>query len=198
MAKSANALHGDQIASARTRVAKGIEDRDAGAQQRRGFGGREIFWDCGDRLGGRNHVFGVTAVVADAGNFSVLAENEIAAAAGIASETMAAVPPDADALAGFPVSNVGTDSVDAAGDFVSGNAWILDAGPIAFFYERVTVADAAGLDFNSYLGAAGFGNISFDEFEITAGFADLDSLHFRHSFFLMNWVDGNGDGMYGT
>jgi hypothetical protein len=89
--------------------------------------------------------------VADAGNFSVLAENEIAAAAGIASETMAAVPPDADALAGFPVSNVGTDSVDAAGDFVSGNAWILDAGPIAFFYERVTVADAAGLDFNSYL-----------------------------------------------
>jgi hypothetical protein len=124
--------------------------------------------------------------VADAGNFSELAENEIAAAAGIASETMAAVPSDADALAGFPVRNVGADSVDAAGDFVSGNAWILDARPMAFFCESVAVADAAGFDFNPDLGAAGFGNISFDEFEITSGFADLDSLHFRHSFFLMN------------
>jgi hypothetical protein len=187
MAKSANALHGDQIASARACVAKRIENRDAGAEQRRGFGGGEIFWDGGDRLGGRNHVFRVTAVVADGGNFLVLAENEIAAAAGVASETMTAVPSDADALAGFPVRNVSTDSVDAAGDFVSGNAWILEAGPMAFSYERVAVADAAGFDFNPDLAAARLGNISFDEFEITAGFADLDSLHFRHSFFLMNW-----------
>jgi hypothetical protein len=125
--------------------------------------------------------------VADAGNFSVLAENEIAAPAGIASETMAAVPSDADALAGFPVRNVGADSVDAAGNFMSRNAWILDAGPMAFFYERVAVADAAGLDFNPDLAAARLGNISFNEFESTAGFADLDSLHFRHSFFLRNW-----------
>jgi hypothetical protein len=40
------------------------------------------------------------------------------------------------------------------------------------------VADAAGFDFNADLIATGLGNISFDEFEITAGFADLDSFHF--------------------
>jgi hypothetical protein len=186
MAKSADALNGDQIASARARIAERIENRNAGTKQRCGLGGGEIVWDGGDCLGGRHHVFRVTAVVADAGNFVELAENEIAAAAGIAGETMASVPSDADALARFPVGNVGADSVDAAGDFVPGNAWILNAGPMAFLYKRVAVADAAGFDFNPDLAAAGLGNVSFDELEITARFADLDSLHFRHGFFLMN------------
>jgi hypothetical protein len=116
--------------------------------------------------------------VADAGDFLVLAENEIAAAAGVASETMTAVPPDSGALAGFPVGNVGTDSVDAAGDFVSGNAWILEAGPMAFLYERIAVTDTAGFDFDPHLIAGGFGNVSFDEFKITTGLADLDGFHF--------------------
>jgi hypothetical protein len=92
-------------------------------------------------------------------------------------KSMAAVPSDADALAGLPVGNVGADGIDAAGDFVSGNARILDAGPVAFLYERVAVADAAGFDFNPDLAAGGLGNVSFDEFEITAGLADLDSFH---------------------
>jgi hypothetical protein len=163
-----------------------LKNRDAGTEQRRGFGGGELVWDSGDRLGGRNHVFRVTAVMADAGNLSELAENEIAAAAGIAGETMAAVPSDSDALAGFPVSDIGADGVDAAGDFVSGNARILNVRPMAFLYERVAVADAAGFDFDPKLAAAGVRNVSFNEFQITAGFADLDSLHSRHSFFLMN------------
>jgi hypothetical protein len=114
----------------------------------------------------------------DGGNLFVLAVNEIAAAAEITGEIMAAVPSYADSLAGFPVSNVGTDGVDAAGDFVPGNAWILKAGPLAFLYERVAVADAAGFDFDPDLVAAGLGNVSFDEFEITAGLADLHSFHF--------------------
>jgi len=186
MAKSADALNGDQIAGARAGVAKRIENRDAGAKQRRSFGGGEVIWDSGNRFGGRNHVFRVTAVMADAGNFVELAENEIAAAAGIAGETMASVPSDSDALAGFPVGNVSTDGVDAAGDFVSGNAWILEAGPMAFLNEDVAVADAAGFDFDPDLAAGGIGNVSFDEFEIAVGFADLDSLHSRHNFSLMN------------
>ena len=193
-------LHGDQIASARAGVAKGIEDSDAGAKQRRGLGGGKVVWDGGDRLGGRNHVFRVTAIMADAGNFFELAVNEIAAAAGIAGETMAAVPSDADALAGFPVGNFRADSVDAAGDFVSGNAWILEAGPMAFLNEDVAVADAAGFDFDPDLAAGGIGNVSFDEFEIAVGFADLDSLHSRHNFSLMNsslwkcrWKHGTPD-----
>jgi hypothetical protein len=107
----------------------------------------------------------------------VLAVNEVASAAGIAGEAMAAVPSDSHAMAGFPVGDVGADGVDAPGNFVAGNAWILNAGPMAFLYECVAVADAAGFDFNSDLIAGGFGDGSFYELEITAGFADLDSLH---------------------
>jgi hypothetical protein len=177
MAQAADALNGDQIAGVRARITQRIENRDAGTKQRGGLGGVKVVGDGGDGLGGCKHVFLVTAIVADAGDFFVLAVNEVASAAGIAGETMAAVPPDSDALAGFPVGNVGTDGVDAAGDFVSGNAWILEARPMAFLYERVAVADAAGFDFNPDLIAGGFGDGSFYEFEITAGFADLDSLH---------------------
>ena len=58
---------------------------------------------------------------------------------------MAAVPSDSDALAGFPVGYIGTDGVNAAGDFVPRNAWILDAGPLAFLYGRIAVANASRL-----------------------------------------------------
>src|SRR5882762_5565492 len=186
MAQSADALHGDEIAGTRARVAERIENGDAGTEQRRGFGSGEFFRDRSHRLSGGHHVFLVAAVVSDSGDFFVLAVNKVAAAAGIAGEIMTAVPSDADALAGLPVRYVGADGVDAAGDLVSGNARILDAGPIAFLYERVAVADAAGLDFDPDLVAGGIGNVSLDEFEITAGLADLDSFHFRHDFFLMN------------
>jgi hypothetical protein len=49
---------------------------------------------------------------------------------------------------------------------------------MTFFDERVAVTDAAGLDFNSNLIAAGLGNVSLDQFEIAARFADLNSFHF--------------------
>jgi hypothetical protein len=49
---------------------------------------------------------------------------------------------------------------------------------MAFLYERITVADAAGFDFDPDLVAHGFGNVSFDEFKITTGLADLDGFHF--------------------
>ena len=70
---------------------------------------------------------------------------------------MAAVPSDAYALAGFPIGNVGADGIDPTGDFVSGHAWILEAGPMTLFYECVAVADTAGFDFDSDLGAGGLG-----------------------------------------
>jgi hypothetical protein len=163
-------------------VAECIENRDAGTEQRRGFGGWQLVWDGGDRLGGCEHVFLVAAVVTDARNLFVLAVDEIAAAAGIAGEIVTTVPSYSDALAGLPVRNVAADSVDAAGDFMSGNAWILDSGPIAFLYQLVTVADAAGFDFNADLVSARLGDVSFDEFEIASGFADLDNFHLRHGF----------------
>jgi hypothetical protein len=124
--------------------------------------------------------------VGNAGDLLVFTIHEIAAAAGVAGEAVAAVPSDAYALARLPVGNVSTNGVDAAGNFVSGNTWILDAGPMAFFYERIAVADAAGFDLNPDLVAGGVWDVSFDEFEVTAGFGNLNNFHFRHRVFLMN------------
>src|SRR4029077_3449385 len=110
----------------------------------------------------------------DAGSFAELSGRDITTPRAMTRETRAAVPSDADALAGFPVGDVGAYGVDVPGDFVSGNARILYAGPIAFLYARVGMADAAGFNFDPDLVGGGFGNVSFDEFEITARLADLD------------------------
>jgi hypothetical protein len=91
---------------------------------------------------------------------------------------MTSVPSNSDALARFPVGYVGAHGINAAGDFMSGNAWILEAGPMAFLYERIAVTDTAGFDFDPHLIAGGFGNVSFDELKITTGLADLDGFHF--------------------
>src|ERR1700681_4142810 len=103
------------------------------------------------------------------------------------------MPSNAYALAGFPIGNVGADGVDAAGDFVSGDTWVLDAGPIAFFDQGVAVADTAGFNFNSDLVARRLGDISLDEFEVAAGFADLNCFHFWHRCFLANLSIGIWD-----
>src|SRR5260370_27458100 len=100
----------------------------------------------------------------EGGDFFGLAVNEVAASAGVAGEIMAAVPSHSYALAGFPVGYVGADGVDAAGDLVSGNARILEAWPIAFLYQHVAVADAAGFDFDPDLVAGGLWDGSFSRF----------------------------------
>jgi hypothetical protein len=110
-----------------------------------------------------------------------LAGNEFAAAAGFAGKAMAAMPTDSNALAALPVRDIGADGVDAAGDFVSRNARILDAGPMAFFHHGIAMANAAGFDFDADLVADGIGDGSFYEFEIASGFGYLDCFHLRSS-----------------
>jgi hypothetical protein len=113
----------------------------------------------------------------DGGDLLVLTENEISAAAGIALEAMSAMPPNADTLAGLPQRDAGGDFVDAAGDFVSRHARILQAGPDAFFDQSVAMADAARFNFDADLAGAGLGNGAVDHFQISVGLADLDGFH---------------------
>ena len=68
----------------------------------------------------------------DAGDEAVLAEHEFAAAAGLAMAAMAAVPADADALAGLPVGDFGAQDIDHADDLVSGYARIGHDRPVPF------------------------------------------------------------------
>jgi hypothetical protein len=166
----------------RARVTQRVEDGDTGAEQRGGFGGGKIVGDGGNGFGGRDHVLGISAIVGDGRDLFVTAKSKVAAAAGFARKIMPSMPADADALAGLPLRNAVANGVDAAGYFVAGNARVLDSRPMAFFYERVAVADAAGFNLDADLPARGLGNVAFDEFKISAGLAYLDGFHAGHGF----------------
>jgi hypothetical protein len=90
---------------------------------------------------------------------------------------MAAVPADADALPFLPTDDSRAELVYDSGDFVTGNAGILNSWPPAFLGEDVAVADTAGLDPDAYLVCARIGDFSFDDFEIAAWPGDLGRLH---------------------
>jgi hypothetical protein len=75
------------------------------------------------------HVLGVAAVIAEAGNFLLRAIGEITATAEEAGAVVSAMPADADALALLPVSDAGSEFGDDSGNFVAGGARVRYAGP---------------------------------------------------------------------
>ncbi len=85
----------------------------------------------------------VSTVIADAGNFEILAIAKISAPALETSVVLAPVPADADTLPLLPRGNTGAYFVNDAGHFVPWNAGILNTGQCAFFRDRVTVSEAA-------------------------------------------------------
>ena len=72
-----------------------------------------------NRLGRDHDVFRVAAVIADSGNLFKLAEDEMAAAAGVAFEAMSAMPADAHPLARLPLCDVGADRIDPSGNLMA-------------------------------------------------------------------------------
>ena len=76
---------------------------------------------------------------------------------------MTAVPTHADTLALLPLGNTVTDFVDDAGHFMTGNARILDPGPVAFLGERVAVADTTGLYFDAHFSETRTGDLTLDD-----------------------------------
>ena len=98
---------------------------------------------------------------------------------------MASVPAHANSLALLPESDVRAELVDDSGDFVSGDTRILQAGPLAFFYQEVAVADSTGLHFDAYGVGSGDGYGAVYEVEAAAGGGDLDGFHF---FWLLGLV----------
>jgi hypothetical protein len=75
------------------------------------------------------------------------------------------------------LGNVLSHSVDASGNFVAGNARVLQPGEAGLLDHHVAVADAAGLDLDPYLGATGLRNRTLNYFPISAWFADLCRFH---------------------
>ena len=86
---------------------------------------------------------------------------------------MAAVPTKSDALAYFEERDIGTDSINNAGNFMTGNAGILNAGPKPELSQQVAVANAAGLDPNANVAGAGLGELFFYKLKCAACGGDL-------------------------
>src|SRR5262249_30151086 len=85
-----------------------------------------------DGAGRGDQVLAVAAVLGESRDPAGHAGEELAAAAGVALPAVAAVPADADALAGLPAGDAGADRIDHPGHLVTGDAGILNSreGPL--------------------------------------------------------------------
>jgi len=139
-----------------------IVNGDASAHERSGFFRRHIIGNCRQRFGRRDYVFGITAVKVDAGDLAGGAHRKIAAPALVAHKIVSAMPANTNALTFVPVRNVISNRIDASGDFMSGDAWILKAGPQSFFDENIAMTNAARFNFHAHLSRSWLRNFSFD------------------------------------
>ena len=87
----------------------------------------------------------ISSVEGDAGNSGVTAVKEASTPAFDTSVVVPAMPANTDALALGPCSDTSAELVDDAGNFVTGNARILNSGPEAFFHKQIAVAGAASV-----------------------------------------------------
>jgi hypothetical protein len=108
------------------------------------------------------------------------ATKEIAIAAGVALSAMTAVPAHAYALAGLPLCDAPAHSVHDADYFMARYSRVLEAGPLSFLYEGIAMADAAGLNFDPHPASGRLGDVTFDNFQSSAGSGYLSNTHFRH------------------
>src|SRR5438105_5672574 len=180
VAEAADSLHGHRVSRPGAAVAKRVVGGDAGAEERGRLERGELVRNARHRFGGRHHVLGVPAVVADSGDLRLLAIDEEPLPAGRASEAVAAVPTDAHALAGLPSGHPGPDGVDASGDLVPGHARQLEPGEGASLDHRVAVTDATCLDLDADLSRSRLGDLPVHQLERCPGLRNLDGLHGRH------------------
>ena len=125
----------------------------------------------------------VSAIVANAGDFHVLAVAKISPPASEARSVVATMPADADALALRPPGNTGTELVEDARDLVSWNARILNSRPQTVFRKHVTVANATGLHFDAHLSYSRRRNLALDDLEIGSSLGNLGRLHWCYCDF---------------
>src|SRR6267378_2846432 len=177
VAEAADGVHGDEIAGASPAVAQRVEGGKAGAEEWRRGHGIEGVGHRGERLLGRHHVFGVPAVVAEAADESLLAEDEVARAAGLAHAVVPAVPADPDPLARLPDGHPFAHGIHASGHLMAGDPRVDHAGVVTLPDEGVGVTDAASVDGNPYLAPPCLGDGLLDQLEGRPWLGDLDGSH---------------------
>jgi hypothetical protein len=108
------------------------------------------------------------------------------------------MPAHPHALARFPLGDPGADRIHRPDHFMAGNARILNTRPMAFLDQRVTMANATGLDLDPHLAGAGLRNFTFNQFKRPAGPGDLGSTHFWHNHLQFFYPRNEDAGESGT
>src|SRR5678815_1992042 len=124
--------------------------------------------------------------MADSCNLFRLAQDEMAAPARFAMEAVPAMPAHTNPLAQLPASNAAAQSVDASGNFMARNPRILQTWPQPILHEQITMAYAAGLDFDPNLGFLRLWDIAFNQFPFSSWFANLCHFHALHRSFILS------------
>ena len=153
VAETADAEHRDKVAGLCRRAAQGAEGRESRAQQRRSIDRRKIVGNAYESAWFCDHHLGISAVVMNAGKFLIRTVHEIAIAAERAIAAGAGEKPYAYALAGRPSLDTGTERIDPPDDLMTRHPRPFD-GKQSFQRGGVGMADATGLDPNSYLARA--------------------------------------------
>ena len=161
-------------------MAQGVERCDSSAHQRRGILRGEALGHPCQRLDWRDHIFLVTAVVADPRDSLLLAIDEIAPSAGRASVVLPAMPSNSHALARLPGSDPRPNLVNHSDHFVAWHARIYQPRPCVFLHKLVAVADATCQHSHANLSCPGNRHFPLNDFECPTGLADLCRLHRFH------------------
>ena len=99
---------------------------------------------------------------------------------------MPAVPAYPRALATFPLCDARAHGIHDPDHFMAGDSRILQSRPVAIFHQRIAVADAAGLDFDSHPAGSRLWNFTFNDFKRPPRAGDLRHTHFWHKQVLVS------------
>src|SRR6266403_2481323 len=143
MPQSADALDGDDITVTRARIAQCIVNRHTRAHEGTRLFRWQVVRNRRQRFRRGDHVFGITAIKVDTGDFTIAAHRKLAAAALFTDKIMPAVPADPDALPFFPIRDTAAKCINVSRNFVARHARILQAGPETLLDQYVAVANAA-------------------------------------------------------
>src|SRR5205823_14686749 len=101
------------------------------------------------------------------------AHGKISAPASITDQIVSAVPADSHTVAFVPLSNIGADSIDAAGDFMPRHSRVLKSRPETLFNQSVAVTNSACFHLHANLPVGRLADIACNNFATSAALRRL-------------------------
>ena len=122
MPKATNALHGDQISTAQAGVAKSVVSRNARAEERSGFYGRELIRNGSDAACFSDHHFRISSIHGHSQCHGVLTIHNVSASARFAHSVFSGNQANTNPLTDFPPGHTCTQRFNATHHFMPRNA----------------------------------------------------------------------------